>query len=62
MPLTDAERETAFQVYLEHSIPYFEAVEANGGTPWFSSTDERRALFMQRYTRPDPPISIPPAR
>jgi hypothetical protein len=32
---TDEEREAAFERYLETSVPYFEAVEANGGTPWF---------------------------
>jgi hypothetical protein len=34
---------------LEISEAYFEAVEANGDTPWFKSLDERRELYMRRH-------------
>ena len=56
---TPEERESAFQRYLEISEPYFEAVEANGGTPWFKSLDERRERYFRRYTRPAPPAGLP---
>jgi hypothetical protein len=39
-------------------VPYFAKVEANGDKPWFNSAEERRELFMRRYTRPEPPASI----
>jgi hypothetical protein len=39
---TEAEREAGLQSYLETSAPYYAAVEANGGKPWFSSVEERR--------------------
>lgn len=48
------DREAAFASYVERSEPYFAAIAANGGTPWFSSLDERRDLFMRRYSRPAP--------
>jgi hypothetical protein len=57
---TAEEREAAFERYLEISVPYFEAVEANGGTPWFKSLDERRERSFRRYTRPAPPAGLPP--
>jgi hypothetical protein len=46
---TPEDREAAFQVYLENSVPYFEVVEAAGDKPWFNSVDERRERFMRRY-------------
>lgn len=46
---TPEEREEHYQRYLELSEPYFANVKAEGGTPWWSSEDERRELFMQRY-------------
>ncbi|WP_431939412.1 hypothetical protein [Nocardia grenadensis] len=49
-------REGAFQRYIESTENYFSAVRERGRTPWFSSVEERRELFMRRYTRPDPPI------
>ena len=56
---TEAEREARLQSYLETSAPYFAAVEANGGKPWFGSIEERRGLYMRRHTRPEPPASVP---
>jgi hypothetical protein len=46
---TPEDREEAFQRYLESSVPYFEAVEAKGDTPWFGSVEERRELYMRRH-------------
>jgi hypothetical protein len=53
--LTEAEREEAFQRYLELSAPYVAAIEAAGNQPWFGSVEERRELFMRRHTNPKPP-------
>lgn len=46
------DRESAFQAYLIKSAPYFDAVRERGGTPWFTSIEQRRELFMRRYQRP----------
>lgn len=53
-----AARERAFLDYVKHTEPYYEAVEAAGDRPWFSSLEERRELFMRRYTRPEPPEGL----
>ncbi|WFS15174.1 hypothetical protein [Rhodococcus aetherivorans] len=59
---TDQERGEAFLVYLERSVPYFAAVEERGGKPWFGSEDERRDLFLRRYSRPAPPAGMEPIK
>lgn len=38
--------------------PYEEAVLANGGTPWTTNLDDRKALWERRYTRPAPPAGL----
>lgn len=38
--------------------PYETAVLENGGTPWTIDADERRALWEQRYQRPEPPAGL----
>jgi hypothetical protein len=53
-----SDREAAYARYLDLSEPYFAKVEAEGDTPWWSSEDERRALFMKRFTRPTPPAGL----
>lgn len=53
---TTADREAAYQNYLERSEPYFRAIAERGGSPWFSSEGERRALFFRRWVRPVPPL------
>lgn len=42
-------REAAFDDYIEKSGAQFEELESDGGTPWFSSDDERRELWFRRY-------------
>ncbi|MGY4650025.1 hypothetical protein [Mycobacterium sp. URHB0021] len=60
MRLTEAEREAAFQRYLASTVNYFEAIEATGDEPWHKGDLEaRRELFYRRYTRPEPPASMP---
>jgi hypothetical protein len=54
----EGEREAAFQAFLERTIPYFEKVEAEGDEPWFSTVEERRTLFMKRFSRPAPPMPL----
>jgi hypothetical protein len=53
---TEADREAAFQFYLERSTPYNAAIEAAGDEPWHAGDIEtRRALFMRRYSKPRAP-------
>ena len=47
---TEAERELAFQRYIESTTNYFAAIEAAGDRPWFNSEAERRDLYFRRYT------------
>lgn len=48
-----------FEEWLEkYGQPYTDAQVAGGGTPWFSSDDERRELWERRYTRPAPPAGL----
>ncbi|BAP98516.1 hypothetical protein [Mycobacteroides abscessus] len=48
----DDDREAAFQRYPESSVPYFDAVDAAGHTPWHHGDIElRRKLFYRRYIR-----------
>lgn len=60
MKTTAQEHEERFQTYLENAVPYFEQVELNGNSPWFASSDERRALFDRRHQRPAPPEGLKP--
>lgn len=53
-----SDRERAFLEYVEHTKPYYQAVEAAGDEPWFDSLEERRELFMRRYTKPSPPEDL----
>jgi hypothetical protein len=48
--MTPDEQEAAFQQYLERSENYFKAVTDAGAEPWFQTVEERRKLFMRRYT------------
>lgn len=59
-PATPEEvREAAFQTWwTTYGQPYEAAVIANGGTPWTTSIEERRAFWMRRYTRPAPPQGL----
>lgn len=55
----EAQREAAFQSWWEtHGQPYQDAVLERGGTPWTLDIDERRDLWMRRYTRPAPPEGL----
>lgn len=61
--MTGADREAAFQSHLAATVNYFEAVEDQGGTPWFRDPvklanlgitasdpiEARRDLFFRRY-------------
>lgn len=48
--MTDDDRESAFQLYLERSVPYDAAIRAAGDEPWHKGDiDARRKLFMRRY-------------
>jgi hypothetical protein len=40
-------REEAFRRYLETSAPYFAAVEAAGGLPWYDDPDKLARLEQQ---------------
>jgi hypothetical protein len=51
---TADERERHFMSMVERSIPYFDKVIEEGDEPWFSSIEERRALYMRRYVKPAP--------
>ncbi|UEA48860.1 hypothetical protein LK468_11450 [Mycobacteroides abscessus] len=55
----DDDREAAFQRYLESSVPYFDAVDAAGHTPWHHGDVElRRKLFYQRYITTNDRIAV----
>lgn len=55
----DDDREAAFQRYLESSVPYFDAVDAAGHTPWHHGDIElRRKLFYQRYITTNDRIAV----
>lgn len=54
-----AQREAAFQEWWDTRGQHYEAaVIANDGTPWTTSIEERRELFMRRYDRPEPPEGL----
>jgi hypothetical protein len=62
---TAAEREEHWQHWwLKFGQPYQTAVIDGGGQPWTADIDERKALFMRRYTRPAAPggLAIPDIR
>jgi hypothetical protein len=51
----EAEREAAFQRYLELSQPYMDKITEDGDEHWHAGDlESRRELFMRRYTRPAP--------
>lgn len=55
----DDDREAAFQRYLESSVPYFDAVDAAGGTPWHhGDIESRRALFYRRYIKTNDRVAV----
>jgi hypothetical protein len=56
---TPEEREEHFQAWLvRYGEPYAAAVIEAGDKPWFDTVDDRRKLFMRRYTRPAPPVGL----
>ena len=58
---TPEEREAHYRHWLAtRGDAYVAAVVERGGTPWFTSDEERHALWMKRYTRPTPPEFLPP--
>ncbi|MDO3155767.1 hypothetical protein [Mycobacteroides abscessus] len=53
------DREAAFQRYLESSVPYFDAVDAAGHTPWHhGDIESRRALFYRRYIKTNDRVAV----
>lgn len=55
----NAQREATFQTWWDtYGQPYEAAVIANGGTPWTADLDERREVWMRRYSRPEPPDGL----
>lgn len=55
----DDDREAAFQRYLESSVPYFDAVDAAGHTPWHhGDIESRRALFYRRYIQTNNRVAV----
>lgn len=55
----DDDREAAFQRYPESSVPYFDAVDAAGHTPWHNHDIEaRRALFYRRYIQTNDRVAV----
>lgn len=57
---SEAEREAAFQRYLESTVAYNAKIVADGDEPWHGGDIEaRRELFMRRYNRPASPGFLP---
>lgn len=55
-----SEQEQAFEHWwTTHGQSYEAAVIEAGGTPWTTDMEERRALWLRRYTRPAPPQFLP---
>ncbi|UJL26839.1 hypothetical protein HZU38_17940 [Mycolicibacterium vanbaalenii] len=56
---TEEERLEHFEHwYAKRGAPYAAAVREAGAEPWTDSMDERRELWMRRYTRPAPPANL----
>jgi len=54
---TEAEREAAFQRYLEISQPYMDKITADGDESWHKGDVEaRRELFYRRWKQPKAPV------
>jgi hypothetical protein len=48
----EAEREAAFQRFVDLSAPYDAAIRDAGDEPWHKGDiEKRRSLFMRRYRR-----------
>ncbi|AIY44744.1 hypothetical protein [Mycolicibacterium fortuitum] len=57
---TQEQREQRFTDWWKnYGKPWAEVRTAAGNTCWTDDIEERRALFMRRYQRPEPPKSLP---
>lgn len=61
MPTSEEDREREFLAYVESTTEYNAAIIERGGIPWHhGDIERRRALFMRRYRRPEPPEGLAP--